>query len=91
MSWDWIQAELPPGDPKNWPPEGKVALITAMGFSPIREDRHPDCPHSGSAGYPCSCVPDATVWSQPPDVDFLRHETWEERFARAQKRSSGQG
>jgi hypothetical protein len=91
MSWDWVQAEIPAGDPRNWTAERKVELITAMDFTPIRDDHHPDCPHSDGAGYRCRCVPAATVWSQPPEVDFLRHETREERFVSAQKKRSGHG
>lgn len=75
-----------PDDPRDWPAETKVALIEAMGFTPMRDTHTSDCPAGMSWGYVCNCVPDATMWAQPADVDAFRHETWDERLAAAKKR-----
>lgn len=54
--------------------ERKVEIITAMGFTPLGESHQPDCPYAHDAGLRCNCIPPATVWGQPRDVDELRHE-----------------
>lgn len=64
---------------KTLPAAQKVELITAMGFSPMGSDHTRDCPYVWDSGLRCNCVPEATVWTQPCDVDALRGETYEER------------
>ncbi len=66
--------------------EQKVALVNAMGFSPMGSDHQDDCPrYTHGSGFRCCCVPTATVWSQPSDVDVYRKETWDDRLALAKQ------
>jgi hypothetical protein len=69
-------------DTVNWPSlpaARKVAILTAMGFTPTGSSHQPDCPYTIDAGNKCNCVPPATMWAQPRDVDAHRGETYEER------------
>lgn len=66
--------------------EEKVAALDAMGFTPLGSDHQPDCPYALDPGLRCNCVPPATVWAQPHDVDVLRGETWEQRKAAPRRR-----
>lgn len=75
-------------DYKSMPAADKVAILLAMGFSPQHYAHTPDCPAAMDGGNRCNCVPDATVWVQPADVDKFRHETWHERLAKSRARSS---
>lgn len=78
----WAGYQGLPDDPKDWPPEEKVRLITAMGFTPTFDEHNADCPaRMDPEGFICICVPSATFWVQPKDVDEFRHETWGERVA----------
>lgn len=70
--------------------EMKIKVIIAMGFSPVGGDHDATCSAMGDfddedepSGLRCNCVPPATSWSQPGDVDEHRHETWNERRALA--------
>lgn len=66
--------------------EQKVQLVKAMGFSPTGADHQDDCVrYTHGPGFICICVPPATMWSQPDDVDRARKETWEDRKALAEK------
>lgn len=66
--------------------EQKVHLVRAMGFSPIGSDHDGDCiRYTHGPGFICICVPPATTWSQPRDVDEYRKETWDDRKALAEK------
>jgi hypothetical protein len=64
---------------KSLPADFKIKLLEAMGFSPVGSDHTDDCPHNFDSGLICQCVPPATMWSQPSDVDEARGETWEQR------------
>ncbi|MER5754375.1 hypothetical protein [Streptomyces sp. NPDC002088] len=67
-------------------PEQKVALLEAMGFKPVGGDHDDDCVRrTHGSGFRCICVPPATMWSQPRDVEAYRKETWEDRRALAQQ------
>lgn len=68
---------------KDMPADRKVELIKAMGFQPIGSDHTADCPYAVDPGLICQCVPPATQWAQPRDVDELRGETWEQRREQA--------
>lgn len=71
---------------KELPAEKKVALLKAMGFSPMGADHQDDCiRYTHGSGFRCGCVPPSTSWSQPGDVDVFRRETWEDRKALAEK------
>ena len=66
--------------------EQKVELLKVMGFSPTGADHQDDCLHyTHGPGLICICVPPATLWGQPSDVDVFRKETWEDRKALAQQ------
>lgn len=66
--------------------EQKVRLIRAMGFSPLGSAHDDSCiRYTHGPGFICICVPPATVWSQPDDVDKARKETWDDRRALADK------
>ena len=66
--------------------EQKVQLMEAMGFRPLGADHQDDCiRYTHGAGFVCGCVPPATVWGQPRDVDVFRKETWEDRRALTHK------
>ena len=66
--------------------EQKVQLLRAMGFSPMGSRHQDDCTrYTHGPGFICICVPPATVWTQPHDVDVFRKETWEDRKALADK------
>lgn len=73
-NWDSILAHA-----YDLPAEFKVELITAMGFQPTGSDHQWDCGYQFDPGIRCNCIPPATVWSQPCDVDVLRGETMEQR------------
>lgn len=75
-------------DYKSMPAADKVAILLAMGFSPQHDAHTLDCPAAMDGGNRCNCVPDATVWVQPADVDEFRHETWAERLAYAKARGA---
>lgn len=84
-------AEISLGFGTSTPAELKVALVRAMGFTPMRDPHDYSCPQAMAddgeeeeeeTGYLCQCVPPATRWSQPQDVDELRGETWEQRAAK---------
>jgi hypothetical protein len=66
-----------------------------MGFTPIGDDHDSDCMAPHGRGINCNCVPPATSWAPPNDVDVLRKETWDDRVALAKKweseRSHGRG
>lgn len=74
-------------DYKNMDAAEKVRIIQAMGFTPTGDDHDSGCAKLVNRGYICNCVPPATWWMQPSDVDVLRHETYEERRAKADRRS----
>jgi hypothetical protein len=64
--------------------EQKVALVEAMGFTPMGSDHQDDCiRYTHGRGFRCNCVPPATVWNQPHDVNVYRKQTWEDRKALA--------
>jgi hypothetical protein len=63
--------------------EQKVELVSAMGFQPVGDDHDADCVAPHARGIRCGCVPPATSWGQPRDVDEFRKETWEDRVALA--------
>lgn len=66
--------------------EQKVQLVQAMGFRPTGSDHQDDCPrYTHGTGFRCCCVPPATSWSQPSDVNVYRKETWDDRLARARQ------
>lgn len=66
--------------------EQKVALVKAMGFRPMGDDHDHDCVRrTHGSGFRCNCVPPATTWGQPRDVDVFRKETWDERLALVRK------
>lgn len=66
--------------------EQKVQLVRAMGFRPTGNAHQDDCPRwTHGAGFRCGCVPPATLWSQPRDVDVYRKETWNDRLALAEQ------
>lgn len=69
---------------KDLPPGLKIEIIKAMGFTAMASDHGWDCPHQMGAGLVCQCVPPATVWNQPADVNTFRGETWKLRLERAQ-------
>lgn len=75
------------------PPETKLWLLEAMGFTPIGSAHQPDCMRLYDRGIRCDCVPPATVWGQPSDVAAHRKETWEDRveLARAWSREGSHG
>lgn len=73
-------------DYKAMPAETKVETIKAMGFIPMGDPHTRDCPTNYGTGFICTCVPDATVWAQPADVDAFRGETWEQRLAQSKAR-----
>lgn len=64
------------------PPDVKVQIIEAMGFTPMGSDHTYDCPHPWDSGLVCNCVGDPTVWNGPLDVQEMRGETWEQRLAK---------
>lgn len=57
----------------------KIEIVKAMGFRPGGSDHQWDCGYQFDPGIRCNCVPPATTWSQPADVDVYLGETWEER------------
>lgn len=75
---------------RNLPPALKVQLVEAMGFTPKGSAHDNDCPAPHMRGIRCNCVPPATVWSAPNDVDVHRKETWEDRLALARRWTSEQ-
>jgi hypothetical protein len=70
---------------KDLPPDVKVRLVEAMGFTPMGDDHDYDCIGGPGSGFRCNCVPPATVWNGPSDVDVFRKETWEDRLALSHK------
>lgn len=68
---------------KTLPPEVKLQLIKAMGFIATGDDHDGECIGRPGSGYVCNCVPPATWWHAPNDVDVYRKETWEDRLALA--------
>lgn len=68
---------------KTLPPEVKIQLIKAMGFTAMGDDHDTDCVGRPGSGFVCNCVPPATWWTAPNDVDVHRKETWEDRLALA--------
>lgn len=79
---DWAGYVGLPDDPADWPPEEKVRLIEAMGFTPTYDEHTGDCPaQMDPRGVICICVPSTTFWTPPTDVVEHRHETWAERVA----------
>jgi hypothetical protein len=77
-NWEDLLAQA-----KNLPAQLKVDALKAMGFNPVGSDHTAECPYVLDSGYVCNCVPPATMWAQPKDVDELRGETWEQRRERA--------
>lgn len=73
---------------KHMPPAAKVAIIRAMGFTPMRDAHTRDCPRALDSGLVCNCVPDPTEWAQPKDVIEYQNETWDERRAAALARQA---
>lgn len=71
---------------KSLPAEFKIKLLEAMGFTPMGDDHDDDCDRRKyGPGIRCNCVPPATWWNQPKDVDEFRRETWEHRLEKARQ------
>jgi hypothetical protein len=71
---------------KNLPADFKIKLITAMGFSPTGSDHQDDCiRYTHGTGFRCGCVPPATWWNSPKDVQEFRKETWDDQLAKAKQ------
>lgn len=70
---------------KDLDPETKVKLVEAMGFVPMGSSHDDDCDSRFGGGIRCNCVPPATTWHGPTDVDVHRKETWDDRLALAHK------
>lgn len=64
---------------RNLPPDVKINLIQAMGFTAMGDDHDDDCVGRPGSGFVCNCVPPATWWNAPNDVDVYRKETWDDR------------
>lgn len=73
---------------KALPPEAKVELFKYLGMSRVGDSHDADCsaPHMG--GIACQCVPPASTWQHPKDVEVFLGETWEERLKRAEARQA---
>jgi hypothetical protein len=65
---------------KGLPPETKVSIIKAMGFSPTCDPHTAECP--SLYGNRCNCVPYPTFYTAPDDVIEWAGETWAERLAK---------
>lgn len=70
---------------KSLPAEFKIKLVEAMGFKPVGSAHAADCPAMLDSGNRHNCVPPATMWSAPRDVQEERGETWEQRLQRARE------
>jgi hypothetical protein len=78
-----VQRALSMRHPRRLPATRKVELLREMGFSPVAADHDGDCPAPHVPQTPCQCVPPATVWAQPGDVDELLGQTLQQRLAKA--------
>lgn len=85
--WDTeaFQHMIEDADWQGLPPEEKVRIIEAMGFTPFRDSHQPECPKVWDRGLICNCVPPTTVWGPPTDVQVLRKETWEDRLQQVRR------
>lgn len=71
---------------KNLPPEAKVELFRYLGMSLVWDPHDLDCAAPHIRGIQCNCVPPASMWRHPKDVEVFLGETWEERLAKAEDR-----
>jgi hypothetical protein len=69
-------------------PEEKIALFKGLGMSRVGDNHQPDCGPPAETGIRCNCVPPASSWSHPEDVEVFLKETWEDRLERAKKREA---
>ena len=85
----------PATDWKNIPPADKLAVVEAMGFTPVWEEHQPDCPHAALfddddpddvLGLICVCVPPGTSFHPPRDVRVELGETREQLLAHKKDR-----
>lgn len=69
---------------KALPAEEKVELFKSLGMSCVGENHQPDCLQF-YGGY-CNCIPPASMWTHPKDVEVFLKETYDDLYAEAQRR-----
>lgn len=70
------------------PPEDKVALFKHLGMSRVGDNHTYDCPGGPTTGLVCNCVPPASMWTHPKDVEVHLKETWKDLLALAEARQA---
>lgn len=62
------------------PPEQKIELFEALGMRRVGDNHDPDCTGRNTSA-PHNCVPPASTWGHPKDVEAYLREAWEDRLA----------
>lgn len=71
---------------EDFPPERKVQLLKAMGFTPYGRTHDRNCVSLQGSGLICTCVQPEKKWRNPEDVTAFLGETYEERRLKTRER-----